>query len=100
MDSRDLMEARLKTQRGEIRTVPRPDEGLVGRPPEGDDEDLRQSTLEADESLDHLVELNLRRLLRKGSDVKDKHAILKIAVAYIGVKAKVPVAFGGALDEA
>ena len=96
MNTRDLMEARLKEQRGEIRVVPPVAKGPA---PPADEEDLRESELEAEESVDRLIELNLKRLLRKATDEKAKQMTLKIAVAYIAVKARATPIFGEGLDD-
>ena len=96
MNTRDLMEARLKEQRGEIRVVPTP---VKGSAPPADEDDLRETETEAEESVDRLIELNLKRLLRKATDEKSKQMTLKIAVAYVAVKNRQTPIFGEGLDD-
>jgi len=96
MNTRDLMEARLKEQRGEIRVVP---PAAKGPAPPADEDDLRETETEAEESVDRLIELNLKRLLRKATDEKSKQMTLKIAVAYVAVKNRQTPIFGEGLDD-
>jgi len=96
MNTRDLMEARLKEQRGEIRVVPTP---VKGSAPPADEDDLRETETEAEETLDALTEKVIKRLLRKATDEKNKVAIAKVAVAYLAVKNRATPIFGEGLDD-
>jgi len=96
MNTRDLMEARLKEQRGEIRVVP---PAVKGSAPPADEDDLRETEIEAEETLDALTEKVIKRLLRKATDEKNKVAIAKVAVAYLAVKNRATPIFGEGLDD-
>ena len=96
MNTRDLMEARLKEQRGEIRVVP---PAVKGPAPPADEDDLRETETEAEETLDALTEKVIKRLLRKATDEKSKVAIAKVAVAFLAVKNRQTPIFGEGLDD-
>src|SRR6266850_1740384 len=97
MNDRDLMEAKLREKRGLVRTLPPPE--THGTPPADGEDDLRETVTEQEETIDRLIELNLKRLLRKATDEKAKQMTLKIAVAYVAVKNRATPIFGEGLDD-
>ena len=93
----ELLEARRREQRGTVVTLPPP--ALPGPPPAADEDDLRESVTEAEETLDDLTAKVLKRLLRKATDEKSKVGIAKVAVAYLAVKNRATPIWGEGLDD-